>query len=138
MQDLLTRLKVDFPAYRWKTGKKFSFRAPRTITFVQPPENPPARVQNNYALQLLHELGHARLGHSAYATDPERLKMERAAWEEARALCPNYGVIYDEDFVEDKLDSYRDWLHRESRCPKCGLTRYQTRNGEYHCPGCEY
>ena len=137
MQSLLTRLKADFPDFHWKAGKKFSFRAPRTITFVQLPENPPARVQNNYALQLLHELGHARLGHRDYATDPERLKMERAAWEEARQLCQQYEIEYDEDFVEDELDSYRAWLHQKSRCPECGLTRYQTKDGQYHCPGCE-
>ena len=136
MQELLARLKADFPEFHWKTGKKFSFRAPRTITFVQSPENPPARVQNNYALQLLHELGHARLGHRDFATDAERLKMECAAWAEAKQLCARYGIKYDGEFVEEELDSYRDWLHQKSRCPDCGLTRYQTKDGKYHCPIC--
>jgi lipopolysaccharide biosynthesis regulator YciM len=35
------------------------------------------------------------------------------------------------------LDTYRDWLHRRSACPECGLTRYQTVDGRWHCPGCE-
>lgn len=88
-------------------------------------------------MELLHELGHARLEHDFYTTDIERLRMERAAWEEARRLCDQYAVEYDQEFVEMALDSYRDWLHRRSQCSKCGLTRYQTRDGKYHCPSCD-
>lgn len=92
---------------------------------------------NNYCLQLLHELGHALLNHRTFATDPERLKMECAAWEKARELCIAYHIYYDEEFVEAELDTYREWLHQKSRCLNCGLTRYQDRNGVYHCPECE-
>lgn len=82
-------------------------------------------------------MGHALLEHKNFATDPERLRMERAAWEKARELCTRYGIFYDEEFVEDELDTYRNWLHQKSRCPECGLTRYQTVDGKYHCPGCD-
>ncbi len=92
---------------------------------------------NGEALQLLHEVGHAILRHKDFRTDVERLKMERAAWEQARLLCERYNIYYDEDLVEEALDSYRDWLHQRSVCPECGLTRYQGRDGVYHCPGCE-
>jgi len=122
---LVARLKADYPNLRFCEGKKFAFRPPRTIFFAE-----------GSKLELLHELGHARLEHNFYTTDPERLKMERAAWEEARELCIYYNVDYDEDFVEEALDSYRDWLHGRSCCPECGLTRYQTRDGKYHCPSC--
>ena len=44
---------------------------------------------------------------------------------------------WDEDFVQEKLDTYRDWLHAKSKCKKCGLTGYQTKDGKYHCPRCE-
>lgn len=63
--------------------------------------------------------------------------MEREAWEKARELCERYGVEYDEEVVEAELDSYREWLHKRSRCPKCGLTRYQGGDGKYRCPECE-
>lgn len=97
-----------------------------------------ARLEhNNYCLQLLHELGHALLQHYTFATDPERLKMECAAWAKARELCEMYSIYYDEEFVEVELDTYREWLHQKSRCPRCGLTRYQDQNGVYHCPECE-
>ena len=44
---------------------------------------------------------------------------------------------WNEDFVQEKLDTYRDWLHAKSKCKKCGLTGYQTKDGKYHCPRCE-
>lgn len=134
MRELIERLRVDYPKFRLREGKRFSFRPPRTINFVLRSDS---AEQNYDCLQLLHEVGHAVLEHKNFATDPERLAMERAAWEQARALCERYGVTYDEEFVEAELDTYRDWLHQKSRCPRCGLTRYQTRDGEYHCPGCD-
>ena len=57
--------------------------------------------------------------------------------DKARELCNKYGVSYNEDVAETELDTYRDWLDAKSRCPKCGLTRYQTSDGEFHCPRCE-
>lgn len=123
---LVVQLEAEYPEIKFRLGRKFAFRPPRTIFFAE-----------GSRLELLHELGHARLEHNFYATDPERLKMERAAWNEAKKLCECYGIEYDEDFVEDALDSYRNWLHQRSKCPECGLTRYQARDGEYHCPNCE-
>ena len=60
--------------------------------------------------------------------------MEVEAWEKARELC---GVLVDEELIESELDTYRDWLHQKSRCPKCGLTRFQTPDGAFHCPKCD-
>lgn len=144
MRRLLERLQKDYPAMRFREGKKFAFRPVRTIIFEPIKQgadggeaNAGGVEQRFWQLQLLHELGHAVLEHKNFATDPERLKMERVAWEKARELCGRYGVLYDEDFVEAELDTYRDWLHQKSRCPQCGLTRFQTRDGKYHCPGCE-
>lgn len=137
MQELLERLRVDYPELRFKAGERFSFRPARTIIFAPEEQSKVLAEQNYWRLQLLHEVGHAVLEHKNFATDPERLKMERAAWEEARKLCPRYGVEYDEDFVEAELDTYRDWLHQKSTCPNCGLTRYQTKNGKYYCPACD-
>ena len=134
MQELIERLEADYPKFRLREGKRFSFRPPRTIIFVLGSEG---TEQNSMCLQLLHEVGHAMLEHKNFTTDTERLQMERAAWEQARVLCERYSVEYDEEFVEEELDTYRDWLHRKSCCPRCGLTRYQTRDGKYHCPGCE-
>lgn len=126
---LLVRLEKDFPDFKFVAGKKFAFRPPRTI--VIGPKEP------QMELLLLHELGHATLGHRDFKTDVARLKMENEAWEKARELAQKYGVEFDEDLMQTELDTYRDWLHQKSRCPACGLTRFQTPDGQYHCPSCE-
>lgn len=146
--NLLAKLRQDYPDLRFLMGKKFTFRPPRTIIapdFAQISQNSVADQnetcstieQKFYSLSLLHELGHAVLGHRDFATDIERIKMERAAWEQAREFCKYYGVEYDEDFVEEELDSYRDWLHQRSKCSQCAQTRFQGADGEYHCPFCD-
>ena len=137
---LLQRVQQDYRNLRFITGKKFAFRPPRTIViadFTQMPEFREPGVQKICSLRLLHELGHATLGHRNFATDIERLRMERAAWDKAREFCKDYGVAYDEDFVEAELDTYRDWLHQRSKCRECGQTRYQGADGKYHCPFCD-
>ena len=125
----LARIRSDFPEFRFIQGAKFSFRPPKTI--VIGPEEP-----GDDSL-LLHELGHALSLHRDFDTGAKRLKMEVEAWEKAKGLAPKYGVTIDEEMVEDELDTYREWLHKKSRCKKCGLTCFQTPDGEYHCPRCE-
>ena len=129
VNSLLDSLKKIYPDFNFKPGKKFSFRPPRTIYYLG--------SDPNFNSLILHELGHALLEHSDFTTDIERLKMERAAWEKARELAITYGISLDNELIETELDTYRDWLHQKSRCKKCGLTRYQTPDGAYHCPHCE-
>lgn len=155
---LLAELRRDLPDLRFRVGRKFAFRPPRTIFYVntengQGEQNWDFGEQKMWRMRILHEVGHAVLGHRDFATDVERLKMERAAWEKARELYGYYqgrfeaqkqfGVgeqdwgEWEEEVVEMELDSYRDWLHQRSKCPECGLTRYQATDGRYHCPRCE-
>ena len=63
--------------------------------------------------------------------------MESEAWGKARELASEYDIEVNEDLIQDELDTYRDWLHNKSKCKSCGLTRYQTPDGIYHCPRCE-
>lgn len=119
----------DFPDYRFIIGKKFAFRPPRTV--VIGPSEPFSQ------LLTLHEVGHAVCGHKDFKMDIMRLKMENQAWEEARKLARVYQIEVNEDLIQDELDTYRDWLHQKSRCPNCGLTRFQTSDGQYHCPRCD-
>lgn len=126
---LLACLKADFPDFTFKPGSKFAWRPPKTI--VLGPQEP------HFNLLMLHELGHATLGHTAFKTHVERLKMEVAAWQQAKIFSKTYNIPYNEDFVESQLDTYRDWLHAKSLCPNCKLTRYQLPSGEYICPLCD-
>ena len=122
-------LAKDFSNFRFIFGKKFAFKPPKTI--VIGPYEP------FYRLLSLHEVSHALLRHKDFKTDVARLKMENAAWEKAKELANNYNIEVDEDMIQGELDTYRDWLHQKSRCPKCGLTRFQTPDSQYHCPLCE-
>ena len=125
---LLDQLKNDFPEFDFRHGSKFDFRPPKTI--VIGPSEP------KMEFLLLHELGHALLGHKDFSIDIERIKMESDAWEKARDLATKYRIDFDDDMMQYELDTYRDWLHKKSRCPICGLTRFQDASG-YHCPSCE-
>lgn len=127
-KDLLSQLKHDYPELRFIDGKKYAFRPPRTIIL----ESKDSR--NDYL--LLHEVAHAICKHKFFKTDVERLRMESEAWEKAKELASYYDVEMNEDLVQDELDTYRNWLHKKSRCPNCGLTRFQTSDGRYHCPQC--
>ena len=129
VDNLLEILKKTYVEFNFRAGKRFLFRFPKTIYFD--PNDP------EFDSLILHELGHAILGHSGYKTDVERLKMERAAWDEAEKIANSLKVKINKTLVEDDLDSYRNWLHQKSKCKKCGLTRYQTPDGKYHCPNCE-
>ena len=129
-ESLLEKLKKDYPEFTFKTGgKKFLFRPKKTI--VLGPDEPLAD------LLLIHELSHAVLHHFTFKTDIARIKMESDAWAKTRELASKYGIKIDDDFIETELDTYRDWLHTRSKCKKCGLTRYQTEDGVYHCPFCD-
>ena len=128
-KNLLERLKKDYPDFRFREGKKFTFRPPRTI--ILGPDEP------FFELLILHEVSHAICKHENFRMDVERLKMENEAWEKARELARHYDIEINEDLIQEELDTYRDWLHQKSRCPVCGLTRFQTPDSRYHCPRCE-
>ncbi len=122
-------LKTTYPELKFKPGKRFAFRPPKTIIYVE--------GEKNFKLLVLHELGHALIGEFSFKTDVERLKIETKAWAKAKSLAKTFNIPFNETFAESELDSYRDWLHKKSLCKKCGLTRFQTPDGVYHCPHCE-
>lgn len=150
--EFVERVILDFPEVRFRRkARKFAYRLMGNVptVFLGGP-------QPNFALLTLHELGHALCKHKDYIVDVQRLKIECEAWERAKTVFLEYcAKAYDEDgnvrdgelvrilpewdeeMVQEKLDTYRDWLHVKSKCKRCGLTRYQTENGEYHCPRCE-
>lgn len=128
--EILEKIKADYPWIRFKRGRRFSFRPPQTVMLG--PDEP------EMVLLMLHEVGHAICRHRDFTMDVERLKMEREAWEKARELAETYKVEFDDEVAERALDTYRDGLERKSRCPGCGLARFQTPDGMWHCPRCEY
>lgn len=132
IDSLIRRLRADFPGLVFEVGEIFMFRPPNKIFYNPDFEGLP---YDKIALLTLHEAAHAVLEHKDYDEDIELLKIETAAWERAKSLCANYVVAWDEDFVQDRLDSYRDWLHLRSLCPVCGVSGYQV-GASYRCPMC--
>lgn len=136
----LFELMNEYNQFSWQFGNRFKFRAPKTITIDQNGTYP----HQYFALLTLHELGHALSNHKDYNIDVERLKAESEAWQHAKTLIKthekwqkDYKISWDEDFAENELDSYRDWLHKKSKCKNCGLTMFQTDDKKYHCPNCD-
>lgn len=134
-QAFLLTLKDEYKDFSWQLGSRFKYRYPKTIIIDEKSDTP----WPYFALLTLHELGHALSRHKDYKTDIERLRIESEAWQRAKHEINSHAwdLKYDEDFAEYELDSYRDWLHQRSKCKKCGLTRYQTTDGKYHCPNCD-
>lgn len=94
--------------------------------------NPDVLDQEPGTLALLHELAHGLLGHQDFAFDIELLQMEIEAWQVARRLAGKFKVPVDEEYIHFCLESYREWLYKRSRCPKCNEAGVQQFDC-YHC-----
>lgn len=128
---LLKQLKHDYPDVVFVESDDFVW-SPTDKTVSYNPNDP------HVTTFLLHELAHAVLRHGTYTRDIELIAIERAAWDYAKnTLGPHYNYPIDENFVQDTLDTYRDWLHARSTCPNCGATGLQTKQHEYKCLACE-
>ncbi len=87
-------------------------------------------------LALLHEIGHAELGHKTYHSDIHLLGMEVDAWKYARTKAPAFGITIDEEHIDRCLESYRIWVHKRSLCPRCQFHGIQTAPTRYRCFMC--
>ena len=132
VNDFIADLKRDFPQFRFKAGKQ-DFWSPGAKTITYNSEVPLIKLQYS----LLHELSHALLGQQNFNNDFDLLKMEAEAWDRASQISPNYGLSINQDHVQNCLDTYRDWLHRRSRCPRCGVHVLQDNHGSYRCFNCQ-
>lgn len=130
MEELLTKVSSDYPNLSFVEGTRFSWHAQKKHVSYK-------RNAQKGAWTLLHELGHALLDHADYANDVELLQLEVAAWHKAEELAGNYGVKIDQDYIQDCLDTYRDWLHLRATCPGCFARSLQTSERLYHCFNCQ-
>lgn len=126
---LVTSLSSDFPQLRFIPGETFQW-SPKDATVYYP-------LTADDRAALLHELAHALLAHVTYSKDISLLAMERDAWQYAQGqLGPRYNVIIPDDEIETALDTYRDWLHARSTCPRCHAIGLQTKKHLYKCLVC--
>ena len=114
MQKLITKIQVKFPSLRFSAAKQFYWSPESGEIFYN------TQAQGQQAIwSLLHETGHALLGHSSYKADFELVRLEVAAWERAQILAKDLGLSINENHIQDCLDTYRDWLYKRSICPNC-------------------
>ena len=130
---LVAKLTLDFPAISFEHGDdSFWSPADKTVYYTQ------IKGGNDQKI-LLHELAHGILNHKQFATDILLLGMERDAWMVAKEqLGPIYAVSITDLYINEALDSYRQWLHNRSRCPQCTMNGIQQKTGSYTCLGCMY
>lgn len=131
VESFITRLSKDFPELTFKPGGRDHW-SPKTNTITYKPGMP--FKETRYG--VLHELAHAKLGHTNYHNDFELLKLEGLAWELAAKIGKKYGVKISSEHIQDCLDTYRDWLHARSQCPTCGVHVLQKDPYHYRCFNC--
>lgn len=131
MRALLATLKKDNPDLSFVAGSEF-YWSPKNHEVIYDQ----SATTQSASWSLLHEVGHALLGHTTYQTDIELLQMEAAAWQKATQMGKKYGYEIDQDHIEDCLDTYRDWLHQRSACPTCNNRSLQQSDGHYKCFNC--
>lgn len=127
---ILKQLKSSYPQFIFKKGDKFQWSPSENTIYYD-------SSSNSQAILLLHELSHALLGHSSYTRDIQLLSMERQAWDNTTELASTHGIAIDNNIVQSSLDSYRDWLHSRSSCPKCTANGLQTSKLIYKCSACK-
>ncbi|HET9098058.1 MAG TPA: hypothetical protein VFN51_00390 [Candidatus Saccharimonadales bacterium] len=132
MQKSLSKLKELHPSLRFNAGDQFCW-SPETNEIIYK-----KNARGNQAIwSLLHETGHALLGHQTYQADFELIKLEVSAWEKACELAKSLDTIIDEDHIQDCLDTYRDWLYKRSICPGCSSKCLQQSDYvHYRCFNC--
>lgn len=131
ISQLLSHLKQDFPSIKFAESDHFRWEpANRTIHYTND--------ATDGHLSVLHEIGHMLLGHSSYNSDFELLKMEVLAWGKAQHWAEKYGIDISSEHVEKCLDSYREWLHRRSKCRSCEQIGIEESTGQYSCLNCGF
>lgn len=125
---LIDRLRVDYPDLNFQPGAADRWSSQTGQIDYSQPVNP---------AYLLHEVGHALMGHANYRLDIELLRMEADAWAKAQEIAPRYGLTIDRAQINDCLETYRKWLLKRSLCPECRLAGIQNDSREYSCPNCQ-
>lgn len=132
VKSFIGQVKADYPQFRFRRGRQDHW-SPGSNMVIYNDDRPLVDLQYG----LLHELSHALLAHKNYSGDFELLKLEAEAWAMAAKIGSKYGIAIDEDHVQNCLDTYRDWLHRRSTCPSCGMHVFQEDPKHYACFNCQ-
>jgi hypothetical protein len=129
---LVKKLRLDFPQFTFTAAEK-AYWSPETHQ-VYYESRPDGQIS---IWSLLHELGHAILDHKSYSTDVDLLQKEVAAWSQATIIATSFKIRINEDYVQNCLETYRNWLYKRSTCPECGAHGIQNESRLYYCLNCK-
>ena len=125
---ILNQLKKDYPQFKFIKGNNYFWSSTKKAVYY--------RLPINLSL-VLHELGHGVLGHTDYDLDIDLVKKEADAWRKAQQLAENYNLKIGAALIKSKLETYKNWLNKRSRCPNCGLIGIQNATSlNYSCINC--
>ncbi len=132
MKPIIDKLTSRYPKLRFYAGDQFSWSPENaTISYKR------GATGQRAIWSLLHETGHALLGHTTYRADIELLRLEVGAWQRAETLAKSIDIVIDKNHIEDCLDTYRDWLYKRSICPNCATKCLQQDDFvHYRCFNC--
>ena len=129
---MLEQLQSRYPNLHYVAGTRFCW-SPTTHEIMYDLN----RDDEAATWSLLHETGHALLDHQSYLADFELVRIEMAAWQKARQIADDIGIVISEEHIQDCLDTYRDWLFKRSICPTCSTRALQQSDYvHYRCFNC--
>lgn len=131
MDELINKLTKLYPGFTFVPSSKAYWSPAKKQVFY------PDNSDETTFWTVFHELGHALLGHDSYDSDIKLLHKEIEAWEKAKAIAKEYSVTIEDDYIQDCLDTYRDWLHKRSKCPSCQNLGLQASQSTYQCFNCQ-
>lgn len=130
MEPLVSLLRQDYPNFSYQQGAVARWSpATKTISYVD-------NAELSAKWSLLHELGHALLDHQSYESDANLLFKEVDAWDKAVGVATRYKLQIPDSYIQDCLDTYRDWLAKRSTCPTCNTIGLQRTQRLYSCLSC--
>lgn len=127
----LEKLTGLYPQFNFIPGDRLHWNAAKsTITYDK------NRSVGEQFAGLLHETAHGILNHHNFSNDIELITLERDAWSEAKELAKKLKYNLPQDYIDNCMDTYRDWLYKRAKCPQCALVGIQTGKNAYSCIFC--
>ena len=97
---------------------------------------PQALKTNSGKIALLHEISHCELGHFHYVSDLQLYAMEIDAWLLTRKLAKKFNIPVEEDYIDECIESYNQWIEKRGTCPRCSTFCAQKTEVEFECYNC--
>ncbi len=126
---LLSKLKSSYPDINFISADYSSWSDSKQSIFYN-------KDSDNAKPDLLHEIGHMLCDHKSYSSDLSLLSKELEAWNKARDIGKELSISISENYINKCIDSYRQWIHGRSLCPKCSQTAVEVSDKKFKCINC--